>query len=89
MTAKGPSINYVTHGRRGFPTDRNDGVTRGRGGVGYIVTLQKHHFNFVLYAVEENNAQIHLSVNTGIKQNAELVVIIDFTKAAILALLAS
>ena len=60
MTAKGPSINYVTHGGRGFPTDRNDGVTRGRGGgVGYIVTLQKHHSNTVLYAVEVNNTQIY------------------------------
>ena len=47
-------------GGGGFPNDRNDGVTRGRGGgVGYTVKLQKHHLNIVFYAVEEKKTQMY------------------------------
>ena len=87
---KGPSINYVTHeggGKGGFSTERNDGVTRGREGYGYTVTLQKRHLILVLYAVDEIK-------NANVLENCEyqheailfkLVVFTNFTVATIMA----
>ena len=72
---------------RGFSTERNDGVTRGRGGYGYTVTLQKRHLILVLYSVDEIK-------NANVLENCEyehehilfkLVVFTNFTVAIIMA----